>query len=210
MVACEESQTVMMALKAQGHIAYSCDLLPTSGPRPDCHIQRDIKRVLYSTGEWDAVIAFPPCTDLAVSGARHFAKKKEEGSQQKAIDFFMWFVAWHKSEQKPLVIENPIGIMSQVYRPPSQIIQPWQFGHKASKATCLWVHGLPPLMPTSIVGPPKKYKDMSRAELAEWTAIHRCPPGPDRARIRSKTYQGIADAMAQQWFPEPRIKFVTK
>lgn len=129
------------------------------------------------------IIAHPPCTDLAVSGARHFERKRKDGSQQRSIDFFMQ-IANCKIEKK--CIENPISIMSTIYRKPDQIIQPWQFGHGETKATCLWLTGLPLLTATNIVdGRDQK--------------IHRMPPSPDRWKLRSKTYQGIADAMAEQW-----------
>lgn len=198
LVACEESQAVTIWFRRHAHLAYSCDLLKCSGGHPEWHIIGDALEV-FERCNWDAIIAFPPCTDLAVSGARHFEQKRKDGSQQRSIDFFMRFVTFHQRTGIRLAIENPIGIMSSVYRKPDQIIHPWQFGHKASKATCLWLHGFPILKPTEIVGPPRKYKDMTAEELNEWTAIHRCPPGPDRARIRSKTYPGIARAMAEQW-----------
>lgn len=198
LVACEESQAVTIALRKKGHKAFSCDLLECSGGHPEWHLQDDALMCLFLG--WDAVIAFPPCTDLAVSGARHFEQKRKDRRQDEAIWFFMKFVEWHWDTGKPLAIENPVGIMSTQYRKPDQIVQPWQYGHRASKKTCLWLHDLPPLEPTDIVGPPPRYADMTGEELKEWTAIHRCPPGPNRARIRSKTFQGIADAMASQWF----------
>ena len=178
LVACEYSGAVRDAFIRRGHDAMSCDLLPTESP--GLHYCGDVRDVLCV--DWDLVIAFPPCTHLAVSGARHFAAKRADGRQQEGIDFFMLFTRlsckW--------AIENPIGIMSSVYRKPDQIIQPWQFGHGETKATCLWLHGLPPLQPTNIV------------EGREHR-IHRMPPGEHRARERSRTYRGIADAMAEQW-----------
>ena len=134
-------------------------------------------------GKWDMIIAFPPCTDLAVSGARHFKAKQLDGRQQRSIDFFMAFT---EAECDRIAIENPIGIMSTKYRKPDQIIQPWQFGHGETKATCLWLKNLPKLTPTDIV---------EGREQRVW----RMPPGPERAKIRSKTYPGIARAMAEQW-----------
>jgi site-specific DNA-cytosine methylase len=133
--------------------------------------------------KWDMIIAFPPCTDLAVSGARHFAEKRADGRQQKSIDFFMAFA---NAECHRIAIENPIGIMSSEWRKPDQIIQPWQFGHGETKATCLWLKNLPRLEPTNIV---------EGREQRVW----RMPPGPNRAKERSKTFQGIARAMAEQW-----------
>ena len=186
LVACEESQVVCKAFRERGHEAYSCDLLPTSGDNPEWHIQDDVRNVLrhdFTTPEWDMVIAFPPCTDLAVSGARWFKEKRENGQQDKSIMFFEFFTMLKTPK---LAIENPIGIMSRLYRKPDQIIQPWQFGHGETKATCLWLLGLPKLNPTNIV------------EGRE-NRIHKMAPSKDRAKIRSKTYKGIAKAMAEQW-----------
>lgn len=184
LIACEESQAVTKAFRALGHEAYSCDLLPCSGGRPEWHFQQDVRYTL-TTG-WDLVIAFPPCTDLAVSGARWFPEKRANGDQQRSIDFFMRFVNYHRQTGTPLAIENPIGIMSTKYRKPDQIIQPWQFGHGETKATCLWLHGLPKLAPTDVV---------EGREQRIW----KMAPGPDRAKNRSKTFEGIAQAMATQW-----------
>ena len=189
LVACEESQVVCNAFRAKGHEAWSCDILPTSGPHPEWHIQDDIMNVLRhdiispSSCEYDMVIAFPPCTDLAVSGARWFEEKKKDGRQQKSIMFFEFFT---QLKNKYVAIENPIGIMSREYRKPDQIIQPWQFGHGETKATCLWLKNLPLLVPTNIV---------EGREQKIW----KMPPSEDRAKLRSKTYNGIAEAMADQW-----------
>jgi len=189
LVACEESQVVCNAFRAKGHEAWSCDILPTSGPHPEWHIQDDIMNVLRhdiispSSCEYDMVIAFPPCTDLAVSGARWFEEKKKDGRQQKSIMFFEFFT---QLKNKYVAIENPIGIMSTEYRKPDQIIQPWQFGHGETKATCLWLKNLPLLVPTNIV---------DGREQKIW----KMPPSEDRAKLRSKTYNGIAEAMADQW-----------
>lgn len=188
LIACEESQVVCKAFRAKGHEAYSCDIMECSGGRPEWHLTNDIRHVLFAvkgTGlykKWDLVIAFPPCTDLAVSGARWFPEKIANGSQQKSIGFFEIFTRLKCN----FAIENPIGIMSTLYRKPDQIIQPWQFGHGETKATCLWLSGLPLLKPTNIV---------SGREGRVW----KMPPGPDRAKLRSKTYDGIAQAMADQW-----------
>jgi site-specific DNA-cytosine methylase len=184
LVACEESQAVCIEFRKLGHEAYSCDLLPCSGGHPEWHIQDDVKRVLGHPLDllWDLVIAFPPCTDLAVSGAKWFEEKRKDGRQQAAVDFFMMFA----NRPGKWAIENPIGIMSTLYRKPDQIIQPWQFGHGETKATCLWLNNLPKLEPTEIV---------EGREQRIW----KMAPGPDRAKERSKTYIGIAKAMAQTW-----------
>jgi len=179
LVACEESQAVCKAFRKRGHEAYSCDILPCSGGHPEWHIQGDVLEQLDKG--WDMVLAFPPCTDLAVSGARWFKEKRADGRQQRSINFFLAFTRldckW--------VIENPVGIMSTHYRKPDQIIQPWQFGHGETKATCLWLNGLPKLEPTNIV-------DGREAR------IHKMGPSPERSKMRSKTYSGIAEAMADQ------------
>lgn len=180
LVACEESQRVSSAFRRQGFSAFSCDILPTSGNHPEWHIQGDVRGVLRE--RWDVVLAFPPCTDLAASGARWFREKQRDGRQQRSVQFFESFI-----DCAPFVcIENPVGIMSTRYRKPDQIIQPWQFGHGETKATCLWLKGLPVLEHTEIVD-------------GREPRIHRMPPSPDRARLRSQTYLGIAEAMADQW-----------
>ncbi len=178
LVACEYSGVVRDAFKAKGWDAWSCDLLPTD--KPGQHYQGDVRNILPLG--WDMMIAFPPCTDLAVSGAKHFAVKRADGRQQASIEFFLMLAAI----PIPSAIENPVGIMSTHYRKPSQIIQPWQFGHGETKATCLWLKGLPKLVPTNIV------------EGRE-ARIHKMPPSANRAKLRSLTYQGVADAMAEQW-----------
>ena len=177
LVACEFSGIVRDAFRARGHDAWSCDLLPTEreGPHSTADVIDEIE------GDWDMMIAFPPCTHLAVSGARWFETKRVE--QRKAIWFFR---ALANAKIERIAIENPVGIMSTHWRKPDQIIQPWQFGHGEVKATCLWLKGLPPLKPTQIV-------DGRRAR------VHREPPGPNRWKNRSRTYQGIANAMAEQW-----------
>jgi len=180
LVACEESQAVTIEFRKLGFEAFSCDLLPCSGANPEWHIQGDVIPLLEK--KWDLVIAFPPCTDLAVSGARWFPKKIADGRQQRAIDFFLKFT----NLPCPTAIENPIGIMSTRYRKPDQIVQPWQFGHGETKATCLWLKGLPQLVPTEIV---------EGREQRIW----KLPPSEDRAKLRSKTFPGIARAMADQW-----------
>lgn len=184
LVACEESQAVTIEMRRLGHEAYSCDILPCSGGHPEWHLQVDALELLKM--KWDMILAFPPCTNLAVSGARYFAEKIADGRQQASIDFFMAFA---NASCERIAIENPIGIMSSKWRKPDQIIQPWQFGHGETKATCLWLRGLPPLAPTDIV---------EGREQRVW----KMPPSADRAKLRSKTYPGIARAMAEQWAGE--------
>ncbi len=181
LIACEESQVVTKEFRKLGLKAFSCDLLPCSGGHPEWHRQRDVISLLKE--KWEMILAFPPCTHLAVSGAKHFAKKIVDGRQQQGIDFFMEFV---NCECNRVVIENPIGIMSTRWRKPDQIIQPWQYGHGETKATCLWIKGLPKLISTKIVN-------------GRENRIHKMPPSPNRSINRSKTYQGIAKAMASQW-----------
>jgi len=180
LIACEESQAVTNQMRTLGIEAYSCDILPCSGGSPEWHIQGDVKPLLNQ--EWDMVIAFPPCTDLAASGARWFKEKRADGRQQVSADFFLRFT--HLSCK--WAIENPIGIMSTKFRKPNQIIQPWQFGHGETKATCLWLYDLPELKPTDIV---------DGREQRIW----KMPPSPERAKQRSKTFPNIAKAMAEQW-----------
>lgn len=179
LVGCEFSGKVRDAFLAHGHDAHSCDFLPSERPGP--HYQRDVLEVLdYG---WDLLIAHPSCTHIAVSGARWFKEKRADGRQQAAVEFFMRLV---NAKIPKICVENPVCIMSRLYRKPDQIIQPWQFGHGETKATCLWLKGLPLLKPTNIV------------EGRE-ARIHKMPPSADRGRLRSVTYQGIADAMAEQW-----------
>lgn len=182
LVACEESQAVCIAFRERGHEAYSCDIQPCSGGHPEWHIQGDALEEV-ARGGYDLIIAHPPCTHLSVSGARWFPEKQRDFRQQKAIVFFMQMIY---ANAERVAVENPISIMSTCYRKPDQIIQPWQFGHGETKATCLWLKGLPPLRPTKIV---------DEREQRVW----RMPPGPERAKERSKTYPGIARAMAEQW-----------
>lgn len=193
LVACESSGIVRDAFRAQGADAISCDLEPSERPGP--HIVGDALELLVP-GRWDMVFAFPPCTHLAVSGARHFAEKRADGRQSAAIGFFMAFSEYIRKEKITGLIENPVGIMSTKYRKPDQVIHPWQFGHRESKQTCLWLYGLKRLEPENIVGPPitpEEKKEFAKNQ-------HRHPPGPNRAKNRSRTYQGIADAFARQYF----------
>ena len=179
LIACEESGIVREAFKAKGHDAWSCDLLDTEIPGQ--HIKRDVLEILDDG--WDLMIAFPPCTHLSSSGARWFDEKRKDGRQQKGIDFFMRLV---NSGIDKVCIENPIGIMSTLHRKPNQIIQPWQHGHGETKATCLWLKNLPKLKPTNIV----KGRDQR---------IWKMSPGENRSKERSKTFQGIANAFANQY-----------
>lgn len=179
LVACEYSGTVRDAFIAQGHDAMSCDLLPTDVPGP--HYKGDVFDVIDYP--WDLMIAHPPCTDLSVSGARHFEAKRKDGRQQASASFFMKLV---KLDIPMIAIENPVCIMSTLYRKPDQIIQPWQFGHGETKATCLWLKNLPLLKHTNIVD-------------GRENRIHKMPPSDDRWKLRSTTFKGIADAMAKQW-----------
>lgn len=199
LLACEKSQEVCKRLRALGHEAYSCDILPCSGGHPEWHIQGDVLPLLEQ--EWDMIIAFPPCTHLAVSGAAHFAKKIADGRQQEGIDFFMKFA---NAKCEKIAIENPIGIMSKKWRKPDQIIQPWMFGDKFQKSTCLWLKGLPKLVPTNIVekGEFKEWIDLKTGKTKKqpmWFFEALKLSKEERAKVRSKTFPGIADAMANQW-----------
>jgi hypothetical protein len=194
LVACEESQNVTRVFRALGHEAYSCDILPCSGGHPEWHIQEDVSK--HIGGRWDMLIAFPPCTHLAASGAKHFAQKQKDGRQAEGIDFFMQFV----HAPIPLkAIENPIGIMSRVYRKPDQIIHPWMFGHPTTKATCLWLFNLPQLVPTDVVHKGETITFPSGKVMSKWYYDLTCLPHSQRGKEKSKTFAGIASAMAAQW-----------
>jgi len=180
LVGCEYSGVVRDAFIKAGHDAISCDLLPTEVPGP--HYQGDLRDLLNKRGgAYDLAIFHPPCTHLAVSGARWFKDKKQE--QAEALDFVQMLL---DCDIPKIALENPISIISSRIRKPTQIIQPWQFGHGETKATCLWLKGLPKLIPTDIV------------EGRE-ARVHMMPPGPDRWKERSRTFTGIAQAMAEQW-----------
>ena len=194
LLACEESQAVTIEMRKMGIEAYSCDILATSGPHPEWHLQQDVLPLLEQ--EWDMIIAFPPCTHLAVSGAAWFEAKRKDGRQQQGIDFFMNFA---NAKCDKIAIENPVGIMSNHYRKPDQIIQPFMFGDPFSKKTCLWLKGLPELTPTNIVGTGEKVTYASGKSMPKWYAdAYKLPPA-QRAKVRSKTFDGIAKAMATQW-----------
>jgi len=189
LVACEESGVVTDAFIELGFTnAWSCDLMPCSGKNPDHHLQKDVTELLKE--KWDMIIAFPPCTDLAVSGAAWFEQKRKDGRQKASIDFFMMFA----NLDIPYCIENPVGIMSTIWRKPDQIIQPYEYGHPEQKKTCLWLNKLPKLTPTNNV-----YEEMMRLPKNKRERLHYLPPGPERAKLRSKTFPGIAKAMAEQW-----------
>ena len=177
LVACEFSGIVREAFRRRGHDAVSCDLLPTEIPGP--HIQGDVLKILDDG--WDMMIAHPPCTHLAVSGARWFKDKRQE--QAEALGFVS---ALLNVDIPKIALENPISIISSRIRKPDQIIQPWMFGHGETKATCLWLKNLPVLQATNIVE-------------GRSARVHRLPPGPDRWKERSRTFPGIAEAMAEQW-----------
>ena len=234
LIACEESQRVCSAFREKGHNAFSCDIEPCSGGHPEWHIMQDVIPLLngrcsFKTmdgiehsidGKWDLIIAFPPCTHLAVSGAAWFEKKRADGRQREAIEFFCQFM---KADCDRISIENPVGIISGNYIPkwfpdiaekynlpikPTQIVQPYEYGHAAKKTTCLWLKGLPNLVPTNIVDPGEFYvspkgrkfskgssSDMARDEQGKILSWN----DPRTAKIRSKTFPGIAKAMASQW-----------
>jgi hypothetical protein len=179
LIACEFSGVVRDAFIRRGHEAMSCDLLPTETPGP--HYCGDVRDVLNYP--WDLMIAHPPCTHLSVSGARYFETKRLDGRQQAAVSFFMELA---RAPIPMIAIENPVCIMSSLWRKPDQVLQPWQFGHGETKATCLWLKGLPLLRPTDIV-------DGREAR------VHRMPPSEDRWKLRSTTFAGLAEAMADQW-----------
>ena len=217
LIACEFSGIVRRAFNARcGVFAESCDIIPCEDGCGDVHRQCDVLTILDKG--WDMMIAFPPCTHLASSGARHFAAKRADGRQQQGIDFFMALV---NAPIPRIAIENPVGIMSTVYRKPDQIIQPYQFGHPESKATCLWLKGLPKLTPTRILtqiwrqnpdgtdakdSKGKRYNQAHNTPRIRWrwnnqtpTGQNNLPPTEFRAKLRSITYAGIAEAMASQW-----------
>lgn len=214
LLACEESQAVTKEFRKLGHEAYSCDILPCSGGHPEWHLQQDVTRLLKE--KWDMIIAFPPCTHLAVSGARHFEKKRLDGRQKAAILFFLQFL---NADCDKIAVENPVNIIGGNYMiehfseivnkfgnpKPSQYIQPYEYGDEASKKTALWIKGLPQLVPTNIVGKGKEITTGGK-KFQEWIAWFKDENGktiawndPRTAVLRSKTFHGIAKAMAEQW-----------
>jgi site-specific DNA-cytosine methylase len=191
LLACEESQEVTKRLRAKGHEAFSCDILPCSGGKPEWHLQQDVTELLKQ--KWDMIIAFPPCTFLTVTGNRWFNIErygekaiKRHADRKEAIEFFMMFA---NADCDKIVIENPVGVMSSHY----------QFGDPFEKKTCLWIKGLPNLMPTNIVEPPKRTEFTSGKSMPTWYADAWKLPKEERAKLRSKTFPGIAQAMADQW-----------
>ena len=229
LVACEESQEVCKAFREKGHEAYSCDIINCSGGHPQWHIMDDVLKILtggkfktmdgrsHCISNWDMIIAFPPCTHLAVSGARHFEKKRADGRQREGIEFFCKFL---EVECERVVIENPVGIISGDYIPkyfpdlaerfnlpqkPTQIIHPWMFGDNYSKSTCLWEKGVKPLEQIIKNQPELEWfecidrKTGKKKRQPKWYADAWKLPAEERARVRSKTFPGIAKAMAEQW-----------
>ena len=200
LIACEYSGRVREAFRKLGHDAWSCDLLPADDNSP-YHIQGDVMEILEQG--WDLMIAHPPCTHLAVSGARWFKEKQADGRQQEALDFVQMLL---DAPIERIALENPVSIISSRIRKPTQIIQPWQFGHAETKATCLWLKNLPKLEPTNIVEPDYMRNPDGSFKLDKkgkrYSRIHymsRSLKGEERWKLRSLTYQGIADAMAEQW-----------
>lgn len=206
LLACEESQTVCKEFRALGHEAYSCDIQETSGDNPEWHIKEDVLKIIND--KWDLIIAFPPCTHLAVSGAKHFEKKRQDGRQREAIEFFM---AMLNAKCEKIAVENHVNIISGKYIAkhfpdlyekyklpikPNQKIQPWQFGDPFEKKTCLGLKGLPLLKNTNEVEPEKRQILKSGKSLPTWYSNASIK---NRSKIRSKTFPGIAKAMASQW-----------
>jgi hypothetical protein len=201
LVACEESQAVTIELRRLGHKAFSCDLLPCSGGHPEWHLQKNVTDLLNK--QWDMILAFPPCTYLTVTGNRWFNVERygakaiqRHKDREEAIKFFMMFA---NADCGKIAIENPVGVMSSEWRKPNQIINPFQFGDAFEKKTCLWLKGLPELKPTNIVEPPKRTEFKSGKTMPGWYADTWKLPKEERAKLRSKTFPGIAKAMAAQW-----------
>lgn len=201
LLACEESQAVTKELRLLGHEAYSCDILPCSGGHPEWHLQQDVTDLLKQ--KWDMIIAFPPCTYLTVTGNRWFnidrygdKAVQRHKDREDAIKFFLMFA---NADCERIAIENPVGIMSTEWRKPDQIINPYEFGDAFEKKTCLWLKGLPKLVPTNIVEPPKRTEFKSGKSMPTWYADAFKLPKNERAKLRSKTFDGIAKAMADQW-----------
>ena len=226
LVACEESQAVTKELRRLGHEAYSCDIIECSGGHPEWHIQQDVLTILnpeplpfepksgigfftddgewhYIEGKWDMIIAFPPCTYLTVTGNRWFNVERygekaiqRHKDREEAIKFFMAFA---NADCTRIAIENPVGIMSSTWRKPNQIVNPYEFGDPFEKKTCLWLKGLPELMKTNIVEVPPRKRFDSGKSMPSWYAEAWHLPKDERAKLRSKTFPGIAKAMAEQW-----------
>jgi site-specific DNA-cytosine methylase len=188
LIACEYSGVVREAFRKRGHDAWSCDLLESDDSSP-FHFKQDVLEVLVQG--WDLMIAHPPCTHLAVSGAKHFHKKVKE--QAEALDFVRVLL---NAPISKIALENPVSVISSKIRKPDQIVQPWMFGDPFTKTTCLWLKGLPKLVPTKIVDKGARHVTKSGKSLPQW---YNLPPSKDRWKIRSRTFQGFADAMAEQW-----------
>jgi hypothetical protein len=209
LIACEESQSVCVEFRKRGHKAFSCDILDCSGSYPKWHIKNDVLNVINDN--WDMLIAFPPCTHLAVSGSMWFPEKIKDGRQSEGIDFFMKMI---KAPINKIAVENPIGIMSKKYKKPDQIIQPYFFGDPFQKSTCLWLKNLPKLFHSNKIdmfnnkithvekGDFFEWIDKKTGKLKKqplWYKMARSLPAEERQKIRSKTFPGIAKAMAEQW-----------
>ena len=201
LLACEESQAVTSRMREKGHEAYSCDILPCSGGHPEWHLQKDVTEHLRE--KWDMIIAFPPCTYLTVTGNRWFNVERygekaiqRHKDREEAVKFFKLFA---DADCEKIVIENPVGVMSSEWRKPDQIIQPWMFGDEAEKKTCLWLKGLPLLKSTNEVKPPERVKFKSGKTMPGWYAEAWKLPKDERAKLRSNTFPGIAQAIADQW-----------
>ncbi len=190
LVACEESQIVTKAFRDKGHEAFSCDIKPCGGDNQEWHIQADVRSILYPAKQWDMIIAFPPCTYLANSGNRWFNEKYGDAAVQRqqkrveAIEFLMLF-ATHPCSK--VVIENPVGVINRIWRAPDQVFHPFYFGDEFNKRTCLWLKGVPKLRPTRIVG------------VKDRTWYYKTPSYLGRQTTRSRTFPGVAKAMAEQW-----------
>lgn len=193
LVACEYSGVVRRAFAARGHTVFSCDLDPSDDNSP-YHYQGDVRYMFHPLQKWDLMIAHPPCTHLAVSGARWFKEKPEKAQLQlEALEFVRFLM---NAPVEKICVENPISVISTQIRKPDQIVQPWMFGHEISKPTCLWLKNLPLLTPTNIVGKGEYVTTKGGNRIPKW---YNLPPSPDRGKIRSRTFEGIAEAMAQQW-----------
>ena len=218
LVACEESQRVCIAFRQRGWEAYSCDIIDCSGGHPEYHIKQDVLPLLngncdFETGDgvkhhidrWDMLIAHPPCTELCSAGQHWFSRGiKDPKMREDAVDFFMRFI---NADCEHIAVENPIGIMSTRYRKPDCVVQPWQFGHPETKATCLWLKNLPPLVPTNIIQKPEGGWENQQISNGKYTGFKNYDENgkilawndPRTKVIRSRTYTGIAEAMAEQW-----------
>jgi len=202
LVACEESQTITKEFRALGHEAYSCDILDCSGGHPEWHLQGDVS--LFVDKDWDLMIAHPPCTYLSVSGARWMYNKDgsintdRQTNQNLALDFVDYLMAVNIPR---IAIENPVSVISTLIRKPDQIIQPWMFGDEATKTTCLWLKNLPKLEPTNVVGKGERTIFKSGKSHPKWyaDALANAKTAAERRTLRSKTFPGIAKAIAQQW-----------